>query len=122
MTFSPDIPEYLSCIPAHSAETMLNISWDCYRLLAHTTLKIINELDTINGLYRLPQNRGAALNIFTSEKCISIVIDSESSEVSLHSCLLDSVKGECLAVCDLVEEESWRELAAIARNQIKSDA
>ena len=38
MTLTPDLPDYLSRIPAHGVETVLNISWDSYRLLAHTTL------------------------------------------------------------------------------------
>ena len=121
MTLTPDIPEYLSRIPAHGVQTMLNISWDCYRQLAHAMLKIINEIETTNALYRLPQNRGCVLDIFSSEKCLSIVIDSEEQEVSLHSCLLDSVKPECLVVFQAAEEESWRQLAILAREEL-SDA
>ena len=80
--------------------------------------KIIQNVETLNALYRLPQNRGAALDIFTDQKCLTIVVDSQEQEVGLWSCLLDSTESDCLAVCEASEEDSWKELAVLARREV----
>jgi hypothetical protein len=117
MTLDLDVPQYVS-LPVHERGNSLNISWENYRLLARTCLRIIDGFSTTNAVYRLPKERGGALDIFSDQKCLSIVIDSQEQEVSLWSCLLDSVKPECLVVCDS-EESSWSELAELARKELE---
>jgi hypothetical protein len=118
MTMTLDIPQYVS-LPVHERGNSLNISFANYRLLARTCLRIIDGFSTTNAVYRLPKSRGGALDIFSDQKCLTIVIDSQEHDVSLWSCLLDSTESRCLVVCQDSEEDSWDELVEIARQELE---
>jgi hypothetical protein len=107
-------PEYLH-LKADERGEGLGISWDDYRALARTALKVIKDIPYEMGIYRWPE--GAALDIWSGDRCLTIQINSAAKELSLFRAEMDGAGVICLLTVSNSEED-WRELGRIARREI----
>jgi hypothetical protein len=113
------LPDYLVLSPEEKGNS-LNISFSDYRMLARTGLSLTQLLPATMGVYCLPSGCGAALDIWFSNRCLTIRIDSrEAGQLALLLFAdLDSVEQPNLLFLGDNSQESWKELDELARMEI----
>jgi hypothetical protein len=118
MSAAETVPQYLSLEPTEGGSS-LGIDFETYRRLAGAALSITRNIPWFMGIYRLPDGRGCALDIFTADRCATIVIDSDAEQLGLWLCAdLDSPSApECiLSVSN--SKSDWKRLQQAAHRAL----
>ena len=113
------LPEYLSLSP-HERGGSVNRDRETYSYLARSALAIAghSQAPAFMGIYRLPEIKGCALDIFIEEKCLTIVINCEAQTIALYlSPDLDSPAPCCLLSASNSRED-WHRLKEMAKAQL----
>jgi hypothetical protein len=111
------ISDYITVAP-YERGTSFNVSFDDYRWLARTALGITDGLPAAMSIYKLPENQGCALDVWSTNCGLTIEIDSKLGMISLYCVALDSIE-DPLCVLSLSScEDSWRRLGAVARKEL----
>jgi hypothetical protein len=109
------LPDYLPSLEPSERGKTFQISFETYRWLSRTALQIVRDLETEMAIYRLRDSKGAGLDIWGNQKCLSLRLDDE--QISLYSAELDGGGVTCLLIT-ANSADGWRQLGQVGRTEI----
>jgi hypothetical protein len=113
------LPDYVN-VERWETGASFSLPFGTYRRLCATALTVIEGVpDSFMGIYRLPGEAGCALDIWTSDRCLTVQIIPKVKQLALflYSDLDSSLESMCiLSVSN--SDEDWRRLGRMARTEI----
>jgi hypothetical protein len=110
------LPGYLD-VSRTERGSSLGIDSETYRLLAATSLGVIEGTGSFMAVFALRDGSGCGLDIFGADRFLAIEIDHLGVKLHLFASDLDAAETPCiLSIAN--SPDGWRELGVIARTEI----
>jgi hypothetical protein len=110
------LPDYLEVAPDECGVN-LGLSFADYRMLAKTALAVTQARETVMGIY--PLEGGCALDIWSRNRCLTIVVNSQASQLALWLAANIDCGDDPLCILNVGNSvDDWRQLGRLARKAI----